>query len=101
MNHSAVQQLADWPETPPDKITERKLRQYFLYLKIVKQFPNGSIVSLFRAYWISSANIRGVISICLSFANSLRSTNGRNDKSSRSCVDPLWRRMSECRSRHG
>lgn len=39
----AVRQLADWAETPPDKITERQLRQYFLYLKNVKQFAYGSI----------------------------------------------------------
>ena len=39
----AVRQLADWAETPPDKITERQLWQYFLYLKNVKQFAYGSI----------------------------------------------------------
>ncbi len=39
----AVRQLADWARTQPDRISERQLRSYFLYLKNEKQFAYGSI----------------------------------------------------------
>ena len=39
----AVRQLADYCQTPPDKITEDQLRRYFLYLKNEKKFAYGSL----------------------------------------------------------
>ncbi|MCM2374619.1 tyrosine-type recombinase/integrase [Aporhodopirellula aestuarii] len=39
----AVRQLSDWAKTRPDRISERQLRQYFLYLKNEKLFAYGSI----------------------------------------------------------
>ena len=39
----AVRQLADYCQTPPDKISEDQLRRFFLYLKNEKQFAYGSL----------------------------------------------------------
>lgn len=39
----AVRQLADWATTQPDRITERQVRQFFLYLKNDKCYAYGSI----------------------------------------------------------
>src|SRR5260370_3273755 len=39
----AVRQLADHYHRPPDAITEEELRQYFLYLKNVKQCSRATL----------------------------------------------------------
>lgn len=39
----AVRLLADYCETPPDKITENQLRRYFLHLKNEKHYAYGSM----------------------------------------------------------
>ena len=39
----AVRQLADYYHTPPDRLTEEQLRNYFLYLKNEKQFAPASL----------------------------------------------------------
>ena len=39
----AVRQLADYCQTPPDKITEDQLRRFFLHLKNEKKFAYGSL----------------------------------------------------------
>ena len=39
----AVRKLAEYCQTPPDKISEDQLRRFFLYLKNEKQFAYGSL----------------------------------------------------------
>jgi site-specific recombinase XerD len=39
----AVRQLADFCQTPPERISEAQLRRYFLHLKCEKQFASGSL----------------------------------------------------------
>jgi site-specific recombinase XerD len=39
----AVRQLADYYHTPPDRLTEEQLRNYFLYLKNEKRFAPASL----------------------------------------------------------
>ena len=39
----AVRQLADYCGTPPDRLTEEQLRNYFLYLKNEKRFAPASL----------------------------------------------------------
>ena len=39
----AIRQLADFCETPPDQITEDQLRQFFLHLKVDRNFAPGSL----------------------------------------------------------
>ena len=39
----AVRQLADFCQTPPERITEAQLRRYFLHLKCERKFASGSL----------------------------------------------------------
>ena len=39
----AIRQLADFCETPPDRITEDQLREFFLHLKVDRNFAPGSL----------------------------------------------------------
>jgi len=40
----AVRQLAEYFHTPPDRLTEHQLRDYFLHLKNDRKFASGSLV---------------------------------------------------------
>jgi hypothetical protein len=40
----AVRQLADHFHTPPDRLNEHQVRDYFLYLKNDKKFASASLV---------------------------------------------------------
>jgi integrase/recombinase XerD len=45
----SVRQLADHFHTPPDRLSEQQLREYFLHLKNDRQFASGSLVVAYSA----------------------------------------------------
>jgi site-specific recombinase XerD len=44
-----VRQLADHYHTPPDQLTEKQLREYFLYLKNEKRYAAGTLRGVYAA----------------------------------------------------
>jgi integrase/recombinase XerD len=44
-----VRQLADHYHTPPDQLTEKQLREYFLYLKNQKRYAAGTLRGVYAA----------------------------------------------------
>jgi hypothetical protein len=44
----SVRQLADHFHTPPDRLSEHQVRDYFLHLKNDRKFASGSLVIAYR-----------------------------------------------------